>query len=167
MIKESDVAHVGLHLFEHNGDAVTVVISDGGVRGELHKVVRLKLDNVREQVASLQRKIFDDKVKRLVGIFDARNGNVSNLLDKRRNNNLANVIPQVSFELERSFAIKEQIPGQASPVFAESLIKLIRDVRNFTLSNTKKKRTGSSPKALNHVAMLLNKLSNWVRYFSS
>ncbi len=111
MIEESNVTHVGLHLFEHNGDAVTVVISDGGVRGKLHKVMRLKLDNVREQVASLQRKIFDDKVKRIVGIFDARNWNVSNLLDKRRYNNFANVGPEFSFELERSFAIKEQIPG--------------------------------------------------------
>ncbi len=34
-----------------------------------------------------------------------------------------------------NFAIKEQIPGQASPVLAELLIKLIRDVRNFTPSN--------------------------------
>jgi hypothetical protein len=54
-------------------------ILNGIMWAKLEKVECLHRYNVGEQVASLKSKIPDDKLKRIIGVFDAWNGQISNL----------------------------------------------------------------------------------------
>lgn len=53
------------------------------------------LDNVGEEIAALERQIFDYEIHFIVGIFDARNGDVANLFDESRDNNVTDILPQL------------------------------------------------------------------------
>lgn len=90
---EGDVAHVGLDLGEGEGEVVIVLVGDGGVGRDDDVVVRLDLDGVGEQVASLERQVLDDEVKHVVGVLDARDGDVSDLVDELGKDDLADIVP--------------------------------------------------------------------------
>jgi hypothetical protein len=44
------------------------------------------------------------------------------LVNKSREDNLADIIPQARFELQAPLAIEQQIPRQSRPILAEALI---------------------------------------------
>ena len=79
----------------------------------------LHTDEVGEEVASGERKVLDDKIERLVGVLDTRDGYVADLIDDTREDNLANVQPKLGLELETAFAVEEQVPRETRPVLAE------------------------------------------------
>lgn len=60
-------------------ELVVVLILDGVVRRELHEVVGLNGYDVGEEVAALEREVLDDEVERVIGVFDAGDGDVSDL----------------------------------------------------------------------------------------
>ena len=79
----------------------------------------LHTDEVREEVVSGERKVLDDEIERLVGVLDTRDGYVADLIDDTREDNLANVQPELGLELETALAVEEQVPRKACPVLAE------------------------------------------------
>ena len=107
MIIESDVPHVSLDLFQSDRNSVSVIIGDGVIWGKLEEVVRLALNNAREEIAALQSEILNDEIKRFVRVLDAGNGNISNLLDQSGKNDFTNVFPEFGLEFERTLAIEE------------------------------------------------------------
>lgn len=76
---EGDVAHVRLDLAERERELVVLLVLDGLVGRELEEVVRLERDDVREEVPAGERQVLDDEVHLIVGVLDARNGDVADL----------------------------------------------------------------------------------------
>ena len=76
---ECDFTHIRLHLGECDGKFMVMFVGNGLVRAELHIVVGFDGDDVREEIAALERQVLDDEIKRIVGILDTRDGDVSNL----------------------------------------------------------------------------------------
>ena len=54
-------------------------VADTRVRREFDKVVRLERNDIGEYIPPLQREVLDYEVKAFVGVFDARDGYVSDL----------------------------------------------------------------------------------------
>jgi len=46
----------------------------------------------------LQGEVLDDEVERVIAVFDVRNGDVADLVDQGRKDNLVYIIPQVRLE---------------------------------------------------------------------
>ena len=63
---------IGAHTTE--GNTLDVV-----ERAELGKVARLHRDEVGEDVLARQSEVLDDEIDLIVGVFDARNGDVAEL----------------------------------------------------------------------------------------
>lgn len=76
---QGNVSHVRLDLCECDCELVMPFILNGIMWAKLEKVECLHRYNVGEQVAPLKSKILDDKVKRIIGVFDSWNGQISNL----------------------------------------------------------------------------------------
>ena len=83
----------------------------------------LHTDEVGEEVASRERKVLDDEIECLVGVLDTRDGYVADLIDDTREDNLANVQPELGLELETALAVEQQILGEAGPVLSEADIQ--------------------------------------------
>jgi len=47
--------------------------------GKFDEILGFKIDDVWEKIAARKRKVLKDEVKGIIGIFNTRNGNVSNL----------------------------------------------------------------------------------------
>lgn len=76
---EGDVAHVRLDLGEGEGELVMMFVGNGVVGGELDVVVSLHGDGVGEKVAAREGEVLDDEIDGVVGVLDARDGDVSDL----------------------------------------------------------------------------------------
>ena len=59
---------------------VMMIVGDRVIRGKFDEVMHLHLDDVREQVSTLQRQVFNDEVERVVCVFDTRDRNISDLI---------------------------------------------------------------------------------------
>jgi hypothetical protein len=86
--------------------------------------VGLDGDDVREQVAALEGEVLDDEIERVVGVLDARDGDISDLLNESRHNDAADVVPEFGLELERTLRVEEKVLSESSPVVAEALVEL-------------------------------------------
>lgn len=121
-----DVSEIGLDLRHGESNSVVVVILhvvDLVVRREAKVVVDVDLDDVGPQVGTLQDEVLDDQVNVLVRVFRSGNGNVTDLLDQRRQDDSSNVVPQSRLELEVAFRVEEQVLDESLPVFTESLVQ--------------------------------------------
>lgn len=78
-VVERHIAHICLHLLEVDLDMMARIILDGRVGGKLDEIVRFEGDDVGEEVPSLKHQILDDEVKTFVGVFDARDGYITDL----------------------------------------------------------------------------------------
>lgn len=123
---ELDISEIGLDLRHGESNSVVVVILhvvDLVVRRETKVVVNVDLDDVRPQVGTLQDEVLDDQVNVLVRVFSSGNGNVTDLLDQRRQDDSSDVVPQSGLELEVAFRVEEQVLDKSLPVFTESLVQ--------------------------------------------
>lgn len=80
---EADLSSIQLDLTEVQSELVVALVGDPSVRRELEEVVRLELDNVGEDVGSLENQVLDHEIHLLVGIFDSRKRNIAHLVDQR------------------------------------------------------------------------------------
>lgn len=74
-----------------------VLVLDCRIGRHLHVRLRSDLNNIREEVPSLEGEVLDNKIELFVGIFDARNGDVANFLDNGRNDDATDVMPELRF----------------------------------------------------------------------
>ena len=65
---------------------MVMLVRNGVIWGKLDEVVRLHGDDVGEDVAALEREVLNDEVELIVGVFDARDGDVANLDKSQRRN---------------------------------------------------------------------------------
>jgi hypothetical protein len=82
-------------------------------------------DIVQEEVSSSEREILYDQVERIIGILDPRNGDMPDLVNECRQDHFPEVHPELRFVLQTAFAVEKQIPGQASPVLAETNVERV------------------------------------------
>lgn len=145
-----------------------VLILDRIVRRELGEVVRLKLDNVGEEVAALQGEVLNDEVQRIVTVLDTGNRDVADLLDEGGEDDFTDVTPELGLEFERTFAVEEEVACEAGPVFTKLFVKLKKWLLVTECEiKCEYMHTGSSPIALNQSPTLLKRLSKCPRYLSS
>jgi hypothetical protein len=82
--------------------------------------VGLERDDVGQEVGALEDEVLDDEVDLLVGVLDAGDGDVADLLDERGKDLLADVVPELGLELERAVVVKEDVLGEPLPVLAKA-----------------------------------------------
>lgn len=151
-VNEAHVAHVYLHLLERDTDVVRLLVvrlastlditHNCAVGREAEVVMRLNTDDIREEVAAFEREVFDDEVETVIRVLDAWNGDVAHLrtglaqciryeyidqthsLDEGRQENVANILPQLALECEFSLAVENKVFRQLRPILAEFLVDL-------------------------------------------
>ena len=99
-------------------------------------------DHVGEEVPPGKGEVLDDQVERLVRVLDARDGDVADLkvffsqasiqathatyvLDEAREDDLADIHPQLGLPLQRALRIEQTIARETRTVLAKSLIEWI------------------------------------------
>ena len=105
--------------------SVTAVNVEGreehtGIRAVLEVVVGADLDDVGEEVAARKHEVLDDNVERVVGVLDARDGHVANLVDNVGKDGVTDVGPELRLEGETALGVEEKVLGEARPVLAEA-----------------------------------------------
>lgn len=60
---------------------VIMIVGDSVIRGKFDEVVCLHLDDVGEQVSTLERQVFNDEVERVVGVLYTWDRNISDLME--------------------------------------------------------------------------------------
>ncbi len=83
-------------------------------------VVRVHGDMIRQNVLGRQREVLDDKIDLLVGVLDARDGDVTQLVDEGREDLLTDVSPELGLEREVAVAVKEQVFRKLGEVVADT-----------------------------------------------
>jgi len=111
VVIECDIAHVRLNLAEGEGEVVAVLVRDGVIWRELDEVVRFERDDVGEKILALESEVLNDQIESVVGVFDARDRDVTDLVDDSWQDNSANISPQMRFELQISLRVKQEILG--------------------------------------------------------
>ena len=74
-----DIPHISLHLAKGESEFMVMLVLDSRIWREFEVVMRFDTDDVGEEVASGQREILDDEIERIIGVFDARDGNIADL----------------------------------------------------------------------------------------
>jgi len=123
---ESNISDVGLDLRHAQSELVVVSVHrlvELVVRRELEGVVALDADNVGEEVGSRKDEVLDDKVDVGVGELGSGDGNVANLPDEGREENVSDVIPQVRLEGKVTLRVEEQILGESLHVITQSPVE--------------------------------------------
>ena len=92
---------------------------DAVIRAEFRVVVDVHGDDVGEDILTREREVLEDEVDLLVGVFDARDRNVAQLLDEARDDLLTDIRPQCGFEFEIAFRVKEQVLRQLPKIVSE------------------------------------------------
>lgn len=54
----------------------------------------------------MQGQVLDDKIQAVVGVFDPRNGDITNLFDDLWEDDFTNIVPQFRFELETALVVE-------------------------------------------------------------
>jgi len=109
VIIKRDVPHVSLDLLHSERNSMTVIVSDGIIGRELEEIMRLALNDGREEIAALQSEVLNDEIERIVRVLDARDGDIPNFFDQSGKDHFTNVIPKIGLEFKRTLAVKEQI----------------------------------------------------------
>lgn len=78
-----------------------------------------------EEVASGKGEILEDKVKRVVGILHARDGDVSHFVDDSGEDDLPDICPKLRLKFEAALGVEEKILCEACPVLPEASIEWV------------------------------------------
>jgi hypothetical protein len=90
---ERYVAHIGLDLTQGQSHRMVIFILDGRVWRHPHVRLSGDFDNIGEEVPSLESEVLNNEIKPFVGVFDAWNWNIADLLNERRDDHLADIPP--------------------------------------------------------------------------
>ena len=121
---ERYVPNVGLDLRERKPEGVLVAVLDVVVWRQLEVVLDFDFKNVGQDVLRLEGQVLNDKVDGSIGVLDTRDRNVADLASELRNDDRANVVPQVRLDGEVAIAVKSETLEQALEVFTELLVLL-------------------------------------------
>ena len=136
------------------------------MRASTSKICELSLaglaqTHVRQQIGRRERQVLDDEVELVVGVLDARDRDVAGLVDEGREDDRAQVLPEVLLVLQVAIAVEEQVLGELLPVVAELLVERIVAELQRQRSQTVVRRTARVKSLIE-----LNSSSRWGRYLS-
>lgn len=80
----------------------------------------LKQTKRPRQLTTLENEVLNNKVNLLVGVFNSRDGDVTDGADEGGKDFLSDVVPEVGLEGKASVLIEENVLGELLPVLAES-----------------------------------------------
>lgn len=125
---KGNISNVGLDLTETQSELVVLVVHglvQLGVRAESERVERLNVDNVGEEVRTRKDQIFDDQVDTVVGVLSAGDGNVVDLLEEHRQQNLSNIVPKLGLEGKVTLVVEEQVLAESLDVVTKTDVERI------------------------------------------
>lgn len=124
---ERNVTHVRLHLPKREREImeVRVLRADRVIRGELQKVVRIDGDDIGQQILALHSEVLDDEIHRVVGVLDARDRDVPDVVDELRDDDAAQVRPEMRLECEVAVGAEQEVLGETLPVLAETRVERV------------------------------------------
>lgn len=120
---KGNISNVGLDLTETQSELVVLVVHglvQLGVRAKSERVERLNVDNVGEKVRTGKDQVLDDQVDTVVGVLSAGDGNVVDLLEKHRQQNLSNIVPKLGLESKVTFVVEEQVLAESLDVVTKT-----------------------------------------------
>lgn len=98
--------------------------------------------HVGQDVGRRKDQVLDDEIELVVCVLDARDRNVAGLVDERRQDDRAQVLPEVLLVLQVAVAVEQQVLGQLGPVLAELLVE--RVVAELCTSARRRRRAAYS-----------------------
>lgn len=125
---KGNISNVGLDLTETQSELVVLVVHglvQLGVRAESERVERLNVDNVGEEVRTRKDQVFDDQVDTVVGVLSAGDGNVVDLLEEHRQQNLSNIVPKLGLEGKITLVVEEQVLAESLDVVTKTDVERI------------------------------------------
>lgn len=125
---KGNISNVGLDLTETQSELVVLVVHglvQLGVRAESERVERLNVDNVGEEVRTRKDQVFDDQVDTVVGVLSAGDGNVVDLLEEHRQQNLSNIVPKLGLEGKVTLVVEEQVLAESLDVVTKTDVERI------------------------------------------
>ena len=164
---EGNVAKVRLNLAETELNLVVGLVVDNTVRREFEIVPGSHSDDIGEQVLAREGEVFDNEVEGVVGVLNAGDGDVTDLTDDGRQNDLTDVIPQMWFELQRAFAVEEQVLCEASPVLPKPFVQRVFTHLLEPVTNGLKAKVRFTAFAARKGGHTWKRLSKWFLYLSS
>lgn len=137
------------------------------VRAELDVVVRIDGNKVGEDVLARKREVLDNEIHLLVGVIDARDRYIANLLDETGDNLVADIAPKLGLELELAVAIEQKVLRQLGEVVSKSIRVTVNKRKGGEQKGTYSLFNGSAAHAPNQSWTLLKRLSKCGLYLSS
>lgn len=125
---KGNISNVGLDLTETQSELVVLVVHglvQLGIRAESERVERLNVDNVGEEVRTRKDQVFDDQVDTVVGVLSAGDGNVVDLLEEHRQQNLSNIVPKLGLEGKVTLVVEEQVLAESLDVVTKTDVERI------------------------------------------
>lgn len=125
---KGNISNVGLDLTETQSELVVLVVHglvQLGVRAESERVERLNVDNVGEEVRTRKDQVFDDQVDTVVGVLSAGDGNVVDLLEEHRQQNLSNIVPKLGLEGKVTLVVEEQVLAESLDVVTKTDVERV------------------------------------------
>lgn len=125
---KGNISDVGLDLTETQPELVVLVVHrlvQLGVRAEREGVERLDVDNVGEKVRTRKDQVLNNQVDAVVGVLSAGNGDVADLLEKHRDQDLSNIVPKLGLESKVTFVVEEQVFEESLDVVTKSDVERV------------------------------------------
>jgi hypothetical protein len=76
---ERDVLHISLYLTKGKTELMVLLVGDSRIERELDEIMCLNHHDVLDKVALELSMILEDQINGVIGVLDARNGNVADL----------------------------------------------------------------------------------------
>lgn len=123
---KGNISNVRLDLTKAQSELVVLVVHglvQLGVRAESERVERLNVDNVGEEVRTRKDQVLDDQVDTVVGVLSTGDGNVVDLLEEHRQQNLSNIIPKLGLESKVTLVVEEQVLAESFDVVTKTFVE--------------------------------------------
>lgn len=88
-------------------------------------IVAAELKNVRSQVVTLKDQVLDNEVDHRVLVLNTRNGDVADVLEERREDDIGQVLDQVRLELSLAVLVVAEIEEELVHGLAETLVERV------------------------------------------
>lgn len=125
---KGNIPDVGLDLTETQSELVVLVVHrlvQLGVRAEREGVERLNMDKVREEVRTGKDQVLNNQIDAVVGVFSAGDGDIADLLEKHREQDLSNIVPKLGLESKVTFMVEEQVLAKSLDVVTKSDVERV------------------------------------------
>lgn len=83
------------------------------------------MDKVREEVRTGKDQVLNNQIDAVVGVFSAGDGDIADLLEKHREQDLSNIVPKLGLESKVTFMVEEQVLAKSLDVVTKSDVERV------------------------------------------